>query len=88
MIGFEGFPEFHRTLLTEVDERMNSPLSMLDAAVHRHPGGDVQKSTLEHLAVSLGRTAEHSLMVPFAELGVVLGTGLYFFIQIDVFKRA
>ncbi len=30
-LGFEGYPEFQAALLSEVQERMSSPLSMLDA---------------------------------------------------------
>ncbi|NUS68647.1 MAG: MurR/RpiR family transcriptional regulator, partial [Ensifer adhaerens] len=30
-LGFEGYPEFQKALLSEVQERMSSPLSMLDA---------------------------------------------------------
>ena len=29
-LGFEGYPEFQKALLSEVQERMSSPLSMLD----------------------------------------------------------
>ena len=31
-LGFDGYPEFQRALLAEVDARMNSPLSRLESS--------------------------------------------------------
>jgi DNA-binding MurR/RpiR family transcriptional regulator len=64
-LGFDGFPAFQQALLAEVDERMNSPLSMLEAVVPDCTDGDVQKSVFRQLAVSLAKVAEQGASAEF-----------------------
>ncbi|SMG49771.1 MurR/RpiR family transcriptional regulator [Paraburkholderia susongensis] len=64
-LGFDGFPEFQQALLAEVDERMNSPLSMLEGLAPDYTDDDVQKSVFRHLAVSLAKVAEQGASADF-----------------------
>jgi DNA-binding MurR/RpiR family transcriptional regulator len=64
-LGFDGFPEFQQALLAEVDERMNSPLSMLEGLTPNYTDDDVQQSVFRHLAVSLAKVAEQGASAEF-----------------------
>ncbi|ALM82360.1 MurR/RpiR family transcriptional regulator [Bordetella sp. N] len=59
-LGFDGFPAFQRALLAEVDERMNSPMALLEALPSDRPDGDAGKHVFAHLAKSLAKTAEQT----------------------------
>lgn len=59
-LGFEGYPEFQRALLAEVDARMNSPLSRLESPADESHAEDVQKAMLGSLTLAIGKTAEQS----------------------------
>lgn len=64
-LGFSGFPAFHRALLSEVDERLSSPLSMMSA------GKGLQKSDSFYLDAmhSAARAIEAAgAMLPAASL--------------------
>ena len=74
-LGFDGFPGFQQALLAEVDERMNSPLSMLEGMVPDYTDDNVQKSVFRHLAVSLAKVAEQGASVDFrAAVGLLADT--------------
>lgn len=64
-LGFEGYPEFQRALLTEVDARMNSPLSMLEASASEAHEQDMQQAMLGSLTLSIGHTAEQASRADF-----------------------
>jgi DNA-binding MurR/RpiR family transcriptional regulator len=59
-LGFEGYPEFQRALLAEVDARMNSPLSRLESSADERHDQDVQQAMLGSLTLAIGKTAEHA----------------------------
>ncbi|RKP49407.1 MurR/RpiR family transcriptional regulator [Trinickia fusca] len=71
-LGFEGYPEFQKALLAEVDERMNSPLSMLETAAYAQSAVDLDKAMLGSLAVSVGKTAEHATRHDFEQAVALL----------------
>ncbi len=56
-LGFEGYPEFQRALLAEVDARMNSPLSRLEASAAEPHAQDMQQAMLGSLTLAIGHTA-------------------------------
>ncbi len=64
-LGFEGYPEFQRALLAEVDVRMNSPLSRLESSAHQPHPEDTQRAMLGSLTLAIGKTAELSLREDF-----------------------
>jgi DNA-binding MurR/RpiR family transcriptional regulator len=64
-LGFEGYPEFQRALLTEVDARMNSPLSMLEASASEPHEQDMQQAMLGSLTLAIGHTAEQASRADF-----------------------
>jgi DNA-binding MurR/RpiR family transcriptional regulator len=70
-LGFEGYPEFQRALLAEVDARMNSPLSLLESSAYEPHAEDVQQAMLGSLTLAIGRTAEQASREDF-ELAVSL----------------
>ncbi|WP_181885378.1 MurR/RpiR family transcriptional regulator [Trinickia dinghuensis] len=57
-LGFEGYPEFQRALLTEVDARMNSPLSRLESSADEPHTEDTQQAMLGSMTLAIGKTAE------------------------------
>lgn len=59
-LGFDGYPEFQRALLAEVDARMNSPLSRLESSADEPHAQDMQQAMLGSLTVALGKTAEQA----------------------------
>jgi len=59
-LGFEGYPEFQRALLAEVDARMNSPLSRLEASAAEPHAQDMQQAMLGSLTLAIGNTAEQA----------------------------
>lgn len=64
-LGFDGYPEFQRALLTEVDARMNSPLSMLEASASEPHEQDMQQAMLGSLTLAIGHTAKQASRVDF-----------------------
>lgn len=70
-LGFEGYPEFQRALLAEVDARMNSPLSLLESSAYEPHAEDVQQAMLGSLTLAIGKTAEQASREDF-ELAVSL----------------
>jgi DNA-binding MurR/RpiR family transcriptional regulator len=70
-LGFDGYPEFQRALLAEVDARMNSPLSLLESSAYEPHAEDVQQAMLGSCTVAIGRTAEQASREDF-ELAVSL----------------
>lgn len=61
-LGFEGYPPFQRQLLCEVEERMSSPLAMLDSRQPVLRQKDLYKSFMKNCAAGL-EAARH-LVVP------------------------
>ncbi len=59
-LGFEGYPEFQRALLAEVDARMNSPLSRLESSADERHAEDMQQTMLGSLTLAIGKTAEQA----------------------------
>jgi DNA-binding MurR/RpiR family transcriptional regulator len=59
-LGFEGYPEFQRALLAEIDVRMNSPLSRLESSADQPHAEDTQQAMLGSLTLAIGKTAELS----------------------------
>ncbi|WGS44943.1 MurR/RpiR family transcriptional regulator [Burkholderia sp. JSH-S8] len=59
-LGFEGYLEFQKAVLIEVDERMNSPLSLLESAAYDPNIADIERTMLGSLALAVGKTAEHA----------------------------
>lgn len=59
-LGFEGYPEFQRALLAEVDARMNSPLSRLESSADEPHAEDTQQTMLHSLTLAIGKTAEQA----------------------------
>lgn len=57
-LGFEGYPEFQRALLAEVDARMNSPLSRLESSAGEPHAEDTLQTMLGSLTLAIGKTAE------------------------------
>ncbi len=70
-LGFDGYPEFQRALLDEVDVRMNSPLSRLESLADEHHAQDTQQAMLRSLTLAIGKTAERASREDF-ELAVSL----------------
>lgn len=70
-LGFDGYPEFQRALLDEVDVRMNSPLSRLESLADEHHAEDTQQAMLRSLTLAIGKTAERASREDF-ELAVSL----------------
>ncbi|HTH75743.1 MAG TPA: MurR/RpiR family transcriptional regulator [Trinickia sp.] len=70
-LGFEGYPEFQRALLDEVDMRMNSPLSRLESCADEPHAEDTQQAMLGSLTLAIGKTAEQASREDF-ELAVSL----------------
>ncbi|HEX7685055.1 MAG TPA: MurR/RpiR family transcriptional regulator [Trinickia sp.] len=70
-LGFDGYPEFQRALLDEVDVRMNSPLSRLESLADEHHAEDTQQAMLHSLTLAIGKTAERASREDF-ELAVSL----------------
>lgn len=60
-LGFDGYPEFQRALLAEVDARMNSPLSRLESSADQSHLEDIQHTMLGSLTLAIGKTAELAL---------------------------
>jgi DNA-binding MurR/RpiR family transcriptional regulator len=60
-LGFDGFPTFQRQLLREVEERMSSPLAMLDSRQPALRQRDLYKSFLKSCAASL-EAARHMIV--------------------------
>ena len=64
-LGFDGFPDFQKALLSEVQARMNSPLAMIDAGkAAAVPQEQIYQEVVRSCIGMLETTAE---MVPAAE---------------------
>ena len=63
-LGFDGFPEFQKTLLTEVQQRMSSPLAMIDAGKGAVPQERIYQEVIFAAVKMLESTAT---MVPAAD---------------------
>jgi DNA-binding MurR/RpiR family transcriptional regulator len=61
-LGFDGFPAFQRDLLREVEERMSSPLAMLDSRRPALRQRDLYRSFMKTCAAGL--EAASGLLVP------------------------
>lgn len=72
-LGFDGYPEFQRALLTEVDARMNSPLSRLEASADAPHIEDTQQALLGSLTLAIGKTAEQASHEDFERAVSLLG---------------
>lgn len=57
-LGFDSYPEFQKAVLAEVEERMNSPLSLLESAAYDSHVVDIERTMLGSLAMTVGKTAE------------------------------
>ncbi|MBD9375379.1 MurR/RpiR family transcriptional regulator [Rhizobium sp. ARZ01] len=60
-LGYEGYPEFQAALLSEVQERMSSPLSMLDA---RRPSLEQENFYQHFLGASIHALESSMQMLP------------------------
>ncbi|MQW87249.1 MurR/RpiR family transcriptional regulator [Sinorhizobium saheli] len=60
-LGFEGYPEFQKALLDEVQERMSSPLSMLD---ERRPSPEQENFYQHFLRASIHALESSMQMLP------------------------
>jgi len=75
-LGFDGYPEFQKALLDEVDERMNSPLALLEAAAYARHMTDIEQTVLCSAALALGRTTEQASPADFERaVGLLADTG-------------
>ncbi|MDZ4096624.1 MAG: MurR/RpiR family transcriptional regulator, partial [Paracoccaceae bacterium] len=64
-LGFDGFPDFQKALLSEVQARMNSPLAMIDAGkAAAVPQEQIYQEVIRSCVVMLEAT---SGMVPAAD---------------------
>ncbi len=71
-LGFEGYPEFQGALLGEVQERMSSPLSMLDA---RRPSLEQENFYQHFLRASVHALEASMQMLPSADFEAAVEAG-------------